>query len=258
MAIVLGYLLKALLLPPAGNLLIAALGAWIRRHHPRTGAFVIGVALWSLLLLMFPPVARLLATPLEPAQVFDVTQGAAGAEAIVVLGGGLNPDAVEYAGVPSLHSRTSERLQYGVFLHRLLELPIAVLGGTIRADLPPESLVMQDILLRDFHVTPRWVEIDSRNTAENALRARALLPVNRILLVTHALHMWRAKAMFEAVGFEVVPAAVGFRGGFRWADATLFDFLPHVQALVLSHDALHEYVGGLWYRWHYRDVTRPR
>ena len=37
--------------------------------------------------------------------------------------------------------------------------------------------------------------------------------VRRILLVTHAMHMKRARDAFEAAGLEVVPAPTAWLGG---------------------------------------------
>lgn len=251
MEIAVGYLLKALVLPPGGNLLLVLFGAWLRRRRARSGNWLIRVALGSLMLMMLPPIALLIAKPLEPAHAFDVARGPAGAGAIVILGGGMNPLAPEYGDGPVLLPRTLERLCYGVYLHRWLGLPIALVGGAVIYGAEPEGMLMYRVINEDFHVPARWVEADSRNTAENAAFARKLLPVDRILLVTHALHMRRARRMFEAAGFDVVPAPLGFRTDFDLAMISVFDFIPSVDALSLVHDALHEYLGLLWYRLRY-------
>jgi uncharacterized SAM-binding protein YcdF (DUF218 family) len=54
---------------------------------------------------------------------------------------------------------------------------------------------------------------DSRDTRENALRSFALLSpqgITRIALVTHDWHMQRSKMLFEAAGFQVLPAPMGY------------------------------------------------
>lgn len=252
MNIALGYLLKALLLPPCGNLMLALCGWLVRRRRPRVGTWLIRVALGSLVILMLPLVGTLLATPLESEAAFEPSHGTKGAQAIVILGGGRRPAAPEYAGQDTVHPRTLERLRYGVFLHRYLDLPLALVGGTISEGFESEGMLMLDVINDTFKVPVQWVETDSRNTAENAQYARRLVPADRILLVTHALHMRRARMMFEANGFEVIPAPLGFRSIFDIAEVSFRDFVPSVDALDLSHDALHEYLGLVWYRLYYR------
>ena len=251
MDISLGYLLKALLLPPCGNLLLVLIGLGLRRRRPRSGALILRVAVGSLIVLMMPLIGTLLAVPLEAISPFDATHGTRGAEAIVVLGGGRYPAAPEYNGADTVHPRTLERLRYGAFLQRALNLPLALVGGDVAGGKVAEGLLMLEVVNEAFKVPVEWVEAGSRNTAENAEYTRYLIPSQRILLVTHALHMRRARLMFEAHGFEVIPAPLGFRSIFDITQVTLFDFLPSVQALQLSHDALHEYLGLAWYRFHY-------
>ena len=56
-------------------------------------------------------------------------------------------------------------------------------------------------------------ESASRNTYENAVLTKALLAergLQRVLLVTSALHMPRALATFKTAGIDAVPAATDF------------------------------------------------
>ena len=87
------------------------------------------------------------------------------------------------------------------------------------------------------------LESASRNTTQNAVFTAALLAergINRILLVTSALHMPRAVARFEEAGMIVIPAPtdheVLLRPGWqRW--------LPDTGALDGSASAMKEWVG---------------
>jgi uncharacterized SAM-binding protein YcdF (DUF218 family) len=249
--IALGYLLKALLLPPCGNLLLLMIGWWVRRRRALAGTWIIRIALGSLAILTLPLTGLLLASPLESAPAFDPARGPDGAAAIVILGGGVYPWAPEYAGETTVHPRTLERLRYGAYLYQTLGLPVALIGGSLIEGTDPEGILMFNVINGFFNVPVNWIETGSHNTAENAAFSRKLIPVKRILLVTHALHMPRARMMFEANGFEVIPAPLGFRANFDVTQMTLFDLIPAVDALDLAHDALHEYLGLLWYRWHY-------
>ena len=72
--------------------------------------------------------------------------------------------------------------------------------------------------------------------------------VRTIYLVTHAWHMRRAKASFQAVGIEVVAAPTRFASK---PTPVLGDFLPTARALEASHAAMYEWLGLLWYTWRY-------
>lgn len=251
MEIALGYLLKTLLLPPAGNCVLGAFGYAVRRWLPRTSRVLLWFALITGVLLMVPLVAALLAKPLENLPALRVEDGAQDAEAIVVLGGGRIVGAPEYGGQDVLHPRALERLRYGVYLHHALQLPLALVGGSVRGEPVSEGMLMLNTVNEVFKVPVQWVESGSRNTAENARYARYLLPSRRVLLVTHALHMRRARMMFEASGFEVVPAPLHYTSGVGPVRVALIDFIPSAEGLAVSHAALHEYIGLAWYRWFY-------
>ena len=80
------------------------------------------------------------------------------------------------------------------------------------------------------------------NSAENSAEILAEHGVNRILLVTSAYHMPRAKGLFEAQGLEVVPAATDHEVVSRrlWRN-----LLPETSALDGSSRAIKEIVGRL-------------
>jgi len=77
-------------------------------------------------------------------------------------------------------------------------------------------------------------------------RQRAVGGKPRIILVTSALHMRRAKMLFERQGFEVEPFPVDFQNSDR-ANITILSFVPSAQALAKSETAMREGVGLLYY-----------
>ena len=174
------------------------------------------------------------------------------ADAIVVLSAGIRHIAPEYGG-PSLDALALERVRYGAFLARATGLPLLVSGGLI---LPERAFSHADIMAatleHDFGVRARWREGQSRNTAENAIFSSKILEaahLHRILLVTHAWHMRRAKAAFEANHIDVIPAPTVFA-----SDPTrslLRGLRPRLAVLRMTGYALHEWIGLLWYRIHY-------
>ena len=87
------------------------------------------------------------------------------------------------------------------------------------------------------------------NTLENAVNSEKLLReegVTRILLVTHAAHMRRARLAFEHAGLQVVPAPMGFTT--RAQDNLLELGLPSAQGIWMTRAAWHEAIGWAWYR----------
>ncbi|MEJ8836250.1 YdcF family protein [Ramlibacter sp. AN1133] len=115
---------------------------------------------------------------------------AAQAQAIVVLGG------------------NRDRVHEAARLHSLTRLPILLAGkGTGDSPYEAESEKMAWMLRTQHGIEPRWVEKHSVNTHENAQESWCLLKaegVQRIVLVTHAKHMARARYEFRWAGFTVV------------------------------------------------------
>jgi len=103
--------------------------------------------------------------------------------------------------------------------------------------------------LREDFVTPvRWVEGASENTAENARFSAAILRrdgVKKILLVTDAMHMPRAKMAFAQTGLEIVAAPTLF---FGFTGIIPADLLPSAEGLRRSYYASYEWLGLVWYR----------
>jgi uncharacterized SAM-binding protein YcdF (DUF218 family) len=229
-------LLKALVLPPLGPLLLAALGlAMIGRF--RAGRIVAWAGIGLLLALSTPFVAFLLSTLLDTSPPLDIER-ARGAQAIVILGGGVRRHAVEYGG-DTLGRLTLERVRYGAQVARRTRLPVLVTGGSVSGG-QPEAVVMQAALEREFGVPVRWMEARSRNTHENALRSAEILArehVSRIVLVAHSFDMPRAKAEFAAQGIEAIPAPTGIPSA---EFDTVLDQLPSLGALQTSYFALYE------------------
>ena len=235
--------LTALLMPPFSLILLATLGLVLGRRRPRLGSWVAGLALFALASLSWPPVADALVGSLERHPPLSA-QALAQAQAIVILGGGIYPDAPEYGGQDSVARPTLQRLQYAATLQRRSQLPVLVTGGAPEGG-RPEGEVMQQVLEQQFGVPVRWVESASLDTAGNAALSAPLLRaagVQRVALVSQAWHLPRAVALFEAQGFTVLPAPTGFRtrppGAWK-------RYLPSAEALLASQTALHEWLGRL-------------
>jgi uncharacterized SAM-binding protein YcdF (DUF218 family) len=235
--------LAALMLPPGGPLLLALAGLVLAARRRRFGMTLVAAAVAALWLLSCHAVSLELAgrmlprvAPLAPAQLEQ-------AQVIVVLGGGVLPEAPEY-GEAQPAAPTLARLRYGVWLARRSGKPLAFAGGVGWAaagtGAPSEGEVARRIAQQDYGMALRWVDGHSRDTAENAAQIAALLRrdgVQRIVLVTDALHMPRALRAFARTGLEVAPAPTQLPG---WRERQLLEWLPSARGLLLSREVLRE------------------
>ena len=255
-------IVSALILPPAGPLLVALLG-WLllRRRQSRIAALLLGAGLLSSVLLSLPVVAGALAYFVEGPEIAAPTadalrraaRGPGAAGAVVILGGGARWHERELPHRQTVHGRTLERLEHGAWVARVTGLPILVSGGLPSVgpeqDRVAEAVVMARTLREGFRMEVRWAESASPDTAQNARRSAAMLAasgIRKVILVTHAVHMPRARLSFEAAGLEVVAAPHGFAGslsGERWGD-----WVPNSNAVYWSWLASHEAIGLWWYR----------
>lgn len=245
------FLVKIFVLPPGLLVVLGVAGILLYPRHRGVGrGLLIATPLLAWLLSM-PLFAAWAARPFETDAPFAARPLAtARADAIVVLGGGAYRDAPEYVGADNVRPATLERLRYGAHLQRLTHLPLVVSGGYAPGMASSEAQLMKRALEEDFGVPVAAIEDGSINTAQNARLSRAAFPYKTIVLVTHAMHMQRAKTQFERAGFKVVPAPMGFLSE-RSLAYVLSDFVPTLQGLSDSHDVLYEAAGALWYRYAY-------
>ena len=242
-------LIESFILPPGGPLVLGFLGLILWKLGFGRRLFVL--ALLLLWVFCLPITAGLLMSGLEryPAlQPNDIE--ASQAQAIVVLGGGRIRDAQEYGGRDTVNQRSFYRLRYAANLARQSGLPVIPSGGIAIRGNQAEARIAAKILEEEFGVTVDQIEHRSHTTWENALYTAQLMKkegLTKVFLVTEAFHMPRSIYAFEHQGLEVIPAPTHFKHlpDERYA---LSDILPSAKALSYSADALHEYLGLLWYR----------
>lgn len=229
-------LLKAVLLPPCGSLLLGIAGVVLIKSRPRLARACLIVGLGSLWLLATPVVSDALTRLSEYYPPLNL-QAAAGAQAIVILGGGGQRAFAPEYGEPAADPFLLERLTYGAYLARKTGLPVLVTGNGI------EAVAMRDTLQRNFGIEPRWIDAKAYDTFENARNSVQLLKadgVQRIVLVTRASHMRRSVAEFSADGVDVAPAPVGILAP---RDRGVLLYVPSADALQTACAALHELLG---------------
>jgi uncharacterized SAM-binding protein YcdF (DUF218 family) len=246
-------ILTTLIAPASSGLLalfVLSIWAWRRSTFsvrlPIAMAGTVTLGIW---LLSCQAVAIWLSVHLLP-QVSPITPDdlkRQDIQAIVVLGGGVENDAVEYNG-PTLSPDAMSRLIYGVHLSRTTQLPMAYTGGVGWAGThgqAPEADVAELALNRMGIPALRWQESRSRDTHENAQLTAALLKrdgVSRIALVTHAWHMPRSVRQFEAAGLHVIPAPMGY---IRSDLTPLLQWIPSGKGLRDTGRVIHEWLGLL-------------
>ena len=92
-----------------------------------------------------------------------------------------------------------------------------------------------------------FVTKDVENTADEAVAVKELIsPSKRIILVTSAYHMYRAKSLFEKQRFIVIPYKVDYKSE-KNAEMTIIDFLPSSDNLQTTETGFREIIGRLFY-----------
>lgn len=245
--------LTALLLPPVPLLVLMLIGARLILPRRGLGWFVIIVSVVLMWLSACSGSARLLSQfvlhpppALTPDRIKEL-KATKTPTAIVVLGGGLEPYAPEY-GISNLSHTSLERLRYGVWLSRETGLPLGFSGGVgwAQPDSKPEAQIAAQIAANEFGRPLKWVEDNSRDTRENALRTLALLRpqgIRQIVLVTSASHMPRALKQFEAAAAGNVTIEAAPMGLARGTETPALTWMPTSKGITDVREILRELLG---------------
>jgi len=239
-------LLTTLVLPPGGLLLLLFLACLLARKFQRLAWTLVLTSTTALWVLSCDATAyglsRLLLTTYAPLTAEDANK----AQAIVVLGGGVDQYAPEY-GTEELTNTGYKRLVYAAYLAKRTQLPVLYAGGkgwgSSSGQMGSEAEVAAHAMKRDFGLQLQWLDKESRDTRENASRAYEWLsPLDkkRILLVTNDWHMQRSLRNFQQVGFEVTPAPMGY---LQLPVNIPIDYLPTANGLRHSYWVLREWLG---------------
>ena len=175
--------------------------------------FTMGFALLLLFTNTFLSNLLLLAWEVSPQPIASLPQYPVG----VVLGG-ITTDKEPHDR--SHVTGDADRILHAVQLYREGKIEKILLtggSGKLLVDSIPEAISLQRIL-RNAQIPERdiLIEAASRNTRENALNSQNMLKENgitsKVLLITSAYHMRRAKACFKKVGVEIDGFPVSMRG----------------------------------------------
>jgi uncharacterized SAM-binding protein YcdF (DUF218 family) len=245
-------ILPLLVYPLGLSLLLLAWGLLLLVAGRRTGAgLVVCLALAWLYAWSTPVVSHAVRASLEGAFANEPVEALPSADAIVLLGGGVDPMPPDwpYADL----NDGADRVWHAARVYHAGRAPVVVVsGGRVpgREDRVSEAEAMRGLLV-DLGVPADAIVLEdrARTTRENAVfvaEELQRLGAGDVLLVTSALHMRRALASFAGLGLNLRPAATDFSE--PPVDAIL-RWLPDAKALAASTAALREYL-GLWvYRW---------
>jgi uncharacterized SAM-binding protein YcdF (DUF218 family) len=170
------------------------------------------------------------------------------ADAIVVLSGMLSLHEID--GEEYIEWGDSDRFFAGIALIKAGKAPNLIFT---EAQMPwgesgrTEGAVLTDYAIQ-YGIPSNQIFVSGlvTNTADEAAAVKKMALGNKIILVTSAFHMPRARMLFEKKGLEVVPYPVDFKS--LTADSVTFmHYLPNAGSLAKTELGMRELMGRLFY-----------
>lgn len=176
-----------------------------------------------------------------PKNIFELPAG----QVVVVLGGGVSGPRLPSRPYSDLEAAADRVWHASRLYHAGKASRLILSGGVTSVGDGSEAAAMWD-LLRDLQVPEGVVVLEegSGNTRENAQHVAKILEaegIDQIILVTSALHMQRARRLFESTGLLVLPSPTDFEVIPMPFD--IFRILPDSRALNGSARAFKELLG---------------
>src|SRR5262245_47125035 len=134
-----------MVLPPFCFILLGGVGVILWGRYPRLGRALAGLSFALLWLVSTSAFNYPFLEMLQWDKPVDLRPGN-GAQAIVVLGGGVARNSLEYGGVDTINSGTLDRVRYAAWLYRKTVLPILVSGGAPGPSTKAEADLMKNAL----------------------------------------------------------------------------------------------------------------
>ena len=252
-------LIESILFPPGiiifAFLLIALLSfaLLIKKKTKLIHILILVISLISatcIYLLSIQPVSNMLLIPLETSYPVPSSKIIKKPSAIVVLSSGAY-------NRHTLGGDTFNRLYEGFKLYKKYHVPIIVSGGRAVSTFSLAK-AMKNVLV-SIGVDKRYVitEDKSDDTYQNAMYVLKICKkkdFSRIILATSAYHMPRAMFLFNWVkyidktnGFKnikIVPYPADFKTDMHY---NTYSYFPQLGYLLTSSEALHEYIGYVYY-----------
>jgi uncharacterized SAM-binding protein YcdF (DUF218 family) len=246
------------LLPLPFGLLLSFLGLlllWFTKRQ-RTGKTLVTVGLCTLGLLSYEPISDALLAPL----IYKYGPYEAGSRTrdlslekidkvryVVVLGGGHGADS-QIPLTSHLSDPGLKRLLEGIRIYRENPGSKLLLSGGRGYRAIPEARVAQDVaIFLGVDKDDIILEPDSMDTKDQARLLKPMIGKDPFVLVTSALHLPRAMALFRKQGMDPIPGPAEIPSREK-GELAPRRFFPQPEALDKSSQAIHEYVGLVWAR----------
>ena len=189
--------------------------------------------------------------PLERAYESTTVDKLPQADAIVVLGGGVQP-----VSPPRSHpgfNLAGDRIVHGFRLYKqgIADKIILTGGQVFPVDTLESEAFYMKVLLKEWGVPDEAIimEDGSRTTYENATKTKEIvdqLNLSKLVLVTSAAHMPRSVCAFEKAGMEVTPAPTDYEVT-GTPQKFILSIMPSSGAQDLVSRGMKEYLGRLVY-----------
>lgn len=251
-------LLKALLLPPASPLCVAALGLLLSFVRPWAGRVLLAVGLagvwltstWALADRMFIALEAG-QRPLDAATLKQALEGPDPPRAVVVVSTGARRDGLHMRDGERLLTRSVERAVAAAQVARRADLPVYVQGLGGEGDLLVSSgrqmarLISEDLGAKVLRADDGLVGIGHAEIAHRVATVLKAEGITSVIVSTHAHNMPRLRPALEASGLKVLPAPHTFRAA---AVTGLIAWVPQADAVEANGIAFYEWLGMLSYK----------
>jgi len=227
--------------------LLCAFGSRAGGMWRKAGKWVLALAVAQAWIFGCGVTTRIIGVPLEGAEREFSAEALPCADAIVLLGGGMGRH--EKCGRAEIYGG-ADRVWMAARAFKAGKAPfMTVSGGGAEGEIA---------FLSDFGVdTNCIVKLEAaRNTEEEARLISSLITHHtslvthrpKVLLVTSAWHMPRAKMLFERVGLDVVPVPTDYEmNAAAEAPLKVGDFFPNAEPLLRNSYAVKEWVARALY-----------
>ena len=207
-----------------------------------------------LIICSLPIVSGKLIAYLESDYELNKPSTVATADAIVVLSGMVNT----IKNKNGLHYEWGDgidRIFGGIDLFKLYKSPTLILT---RGKLPwsigvPEGEYLRDVAIK-LGVPKKNILLTENveNTDQEAKAIKKLFSIDnpKVILVTSAFHMPRAKTVFETAGLNVLPFPVDFKNGSS-KKLTFMSFIPSASSFNQTSFFVREMIGRTYYKLKY-------
>ncbi len=178
---------------------------------------------------------------------------------LVVLSGGVSSAVRSAEDLGAAYQATFVRMAEATALIRRqsgADYDIFLVGGSMRRGIAEADVMKHYFELTGVEPERLLTERQSSNTAESAaelsrmlksvsISEDSLVPATEIRLLTSALHMARARAVFVSQGFQVCPVPVGRQA---IANVPWWYLLPQLSVVEKFDALMHEWIGVLYYK----------